>query len=533
MSSAAKAFSVKEKELSPHDVVVVGGGPVGMWLAAELHRGGIRPVVLERRAERPPHSKALTIYPRTLEQFAMRGIADRWTAEGMPVPSSHYAILTNRLDLSFLDTRFPYTLFLPQRRTEELLAAHLAELGVPVLREHTVTGLRQDADGVDLDVVTPDGTASLRAAYVVGCDGASSVVRRAAGIEWAGEPSAWTTILGDTELTDPPQGRALTLTRPGGSIYMVNLGGDRWRIAPIDHATLGDPVGKPVTFSDLRASTLRLAGTDFGMRETPDTWLSRVGDETRHAAAYQAGRVLLAGDAAHVHYPAGGQGLNLGLQDAANLGWKLAAAVRGRIPEEILKTYSTERMPVALDVIADSRAQCALFANPTPAGIALRDRFNDLLGAHESLRRDLALRLSGLVIRYDGQVGGAAPAGGWRMPDLDLRGAPAPSVFGLLRSARFVLLVISSPGDAAMAVPGPIRPEMVAGYGDHLDVVTAELVGDHPDWAGFAALLIRPDGYVAWSLRRDTPAPVAPPLAAWLGDPCDAGLLAGSAGEPG
>src|ERR1700743_3637269 len=170
VSSAAKALSVKEKGLSPHDVVVVGGGPVGMWLAAELHRGGIRRVVLERRAERPPHSKALTIYPRTLEQFAMRGIADRWTAEAMPVPSSHYAILTNRLDLSFLDTRFPYTLFLPPRRTEGLLAAHLAELGVPVLREHTVTGLRQDAAGVELDVVTPDGTASLRAAYVVGCD---------------------------------------------------------------------------------------------------------------------------------------------------------------------------------------------------------------------------------------------------------------------------------------------------------------------------------------------------------------------------
>ena len=375
----------------------------------------------------------------------MRGIADRWTAEGMPVPSSHYAILTNRLDLSSLDTRFPYTLFLPQRRTEELLAAHLAELGVPVLREHTVTGLRQDAAGVDLDVVTPDGTASLRAAYVVGCDGASSMVRRAAGLEWAGEPSAWTTILGDTELTDPPQGRALTLTRPGGSIYMVNLGGDRWRIAPVDHATLGDPVGNPVTFSDLRASTLRLAGTDSGMRETPDTWLSRVGDEARHAAAYQAGRVLLAGDAAHVHYPAGGQGLNLGLQDAANLGWKLAAAVRGRIPEEILKHIPPNVCRLLWTSSADSRVQCALFANPTPAGIALRDRFNDLLGAHESLRRDLALRLSGLVIRYDGQVGDVTTAEGLWRPDLDLRGAPALSVFGLLRSARFVLLVVIPP----------------------------------------------------------------------------------------
>jgi 2-polyprenyl-6-methoxyphenol hydroxylase-like FAD-dependent oxidoreductase len=484
-----------------------------MWLAAELHRGGIRPVVLERRSARPPHSKALTIYPRTLEQFAMRGIAGRWTAEGMPVPSSHYAILTNRLDLSFLDTRFPYTLFLPQRRTEELLAGHLAELGVPVLREHTVTGLRQDADGVDLDVTTPAGTRRLRAAYVVGCDGANSTVRQAAGIGWAGEPTTWTTILGDTELTDPPHGRALTLNRPGGSIYMVDLGGGRWRVAPIDHATLADPVSKPVTFSDLRASTLRLAGTDFGMRETPDTWLSRVGDEARHAPAYQDGRVLLAGDAAHIHFPAGGQGLNLGLQDAANLGWKLAAAIRGRSPAGILKTYSAERVPVALDVIADSHAQCALFANPTPAGIALRERFNDLLGAHESLRRDLALRLSGLAIRY-GQAGDGTPGAGWRVPDLDLRDGPAPSIFGLLRSARFVLLVLAPTEDEA-----PGGRKMAAGYRDRLDVVTAELAGDHPDWAGFRALLIRPDGYVAWSLRRGRPGPVAPPLAEWLGEP--------------
>jgi 3-(3-hydroxy-phenyl)propionate hydroxylase len=257
------------------------------------------------------------------------------------------------------------------------------------------------------------------------------------------------------------------------------------------------------------------------MRETPDTWLSRVGDEARNAAAYQDGRVLLAGDAAHVHFPAGGQGLNLGLQDAANLGWKLAATIRGRVPAEILNTYSAERIPVALDVIADSRAQCALFANPTRAGIALRDRFNDLLGAHESLRRELALRLSGLAIRYDGKVGGVVPGGGCRIPDLDLRGAPAPSVFGLLRSARFVLLVISSRGDAAFAGSDLVRPEMVAGYRDHLDVVTAELVGDHPDWASFGALLIRPDGYVAWSFRRDTTAPIAPALAAWLGDPRD------------
>ena len=480
-----------------YDVAVVGGGPVGMWLAAELHRGGVRPVVLERRARRPPYSKALTIYPRTVEQFAMRGLVDRWLAEGTPVPSSHFALLKNRLDFSFLPTRYPFTLFLPQRRTEELLEEHLAELGVPYLRRHAVTGLRPDENGVDLDVETPAGATTLRAAYAVGCDGATSVVRAAAGIDFAGTPDTWRTILGDVELADPPQAPALSLNEPGGSMYMIAIGGGRYRVAPIDHATLGDPVDAPVTFGELRASTLRLAGTDFGMRETPDMWLSRVGNAARQAACYRAGRVLLAGDAAHIHYPAGGQGLNLGLQDATNLAWKLAAEIRGWAPPGLLDSYHAERYPVGLEVIDDSLAQCALIANPSREGIALRDRFNAILGAHPSLGRELAVRLSGLAIRYPA----AGPAAGQRVPDLDLRGAPAATVFGLLHPAKFVLLNLGS----AAAAP--------AGFAGRLDVVTAELAGDHPDWAGVRAMLIRPDGYLAWAAVADD----EPPLASWLG----------------
>jgi 2-polyprenyl-6-methoxyphenol hydroxylase-like FAD-dependent oxidoreductase len=481
------------------DVAVVGGGPVGMWLAAELHRGGVRPVVLERRAERPPYSKALTIYPRTVEQFAMRGLVDRWLAEGTPVPSSHFALLKNRLDFSFLDSRYPYTLFLPQRRTEELLEEHLAELGVPYLRQRAVTGLRQDDAGVDLDVDSPRGTEVVRAAYVAGCDGAASVVRADAGIDFAGTPDTWRTILGDVELTDPPQAPTLSLNQPGGSMYGVAIGGGRYRLAAIDHTTLYDPVDKPVTFEDLRASVLRLAGTDFGMRETPDAWLSRVGNATRQAACYRAGRVLLAGDAAHIHYPAGGQGLNLGLQDATNLAWKLAAEIRGGAPPGLLDSYHAERYPVGLDVIDDSLAQCGLIANPSREGIALRDRFNAILGAHPSLGRELAVRLSGLAIRYPA----AAQVAGQRVPDLDLRGAPAATIFGLLHSAKFVLLNLGS----ASAAP--------AGFAGRLDVVTAELAGEHPEWAGVRAMLIRPDGYIAWASHADD----APPLAAWLGDP--------------
>jgi 2-polyprenyl-6-methoxyphenol hydroxylase-like FAD-dependent oxidoreductase len=508
-------------DTNDYDVAVVGGGPVGMWLAAELHRAGVRPVVLERRRERPPHSKAMTIYPRTLEEFALRGLADRWLAEGRPVPSSHFALLKNRLDFAFLDaeTRYPYTLFLPQRRTEELLEEHLAELGVPYRRGHAVTGQRQSEAGVELDVQTPDGRAVLRAAYLVGCDGAKSAVRAAAGIDFEGTPDTWQTVLGDIELTDPPEAPALTLDQPGGALYLVAIGGGRHRVAVIDHATLFAPAGGPVTFEELRASTLRVAGTDFGMRETPDAWLSRVGNATRQAARYRAGRVLLAGDAAHIHYPAGGQGLNLGLQDATNLAWKLAAEIRGWAPPGLLDGYHDERYPVGLDVIDDSLAQCGLIANPSREGIALRDRFNRILGAQPAVCQDLALRLSGLAIRYpaDGAMAGR------RVPDLDLRDAPAATVFGLLHSGKFVLLSLGSPADAPATVPANAPANAPAdapadapsGYADRLDLVTARLAAHHPNWSALRVLLIRPDGYLAWA----TTAADAPPLNTWLGPP--------------
>jgi 2-polyprenyl-6-methoxyphenol hydroxylase-like FAD-dependent oxidoreductase len=492
-------MSTPARPASPgsYDVAVVGGGPVGMWLAAELHRGGVRPVVLERHAKRPTHSKALTIYPRTIEQFAMRGIADRWLAEGTPVPSTHFAILRNRLDMSFLDTRHPYTLFLPQRRTEELLEEHLAELGVPYLTEHIVTGMRQDEKGVDLDVDSPRGPAGFRAAYVVGCDGARSVIRAAAGIDFAGTPDTWRTIMGDVELTSPPQAPALTINQPGGSLYMVALGGGRYRLATVDHATMYSLSEGPVPFEELRASALRIAETDFGMRETADAWLSRVGNATRQAVCYRAGRVLLAGDAAHIHYPAGGQGLNLGLQDAGNLAWKLAAEIRGWAPPGLLDTYHAERYPVGLDVIDSSLAQCGLFANASREGIALRDQFNAILGTDPALCRELAIRLSGIAIRYPA----TGHMEGQRVPDLDLRGAPAATIFGLLHPAKFLLLTQGTAVDAP------------AGYRDRLDIVTAELTADRPEWAGVRSMLIRPDGYIAWATDADDP----PPFAGWLG----------------
>jgi len=495
-----------------YDVVVVGGGPVGMWLAAELSRAGVSVVVLEKRAERPPQSKALTVYPRTVEMLAMRGLADRFLAEGSPVPSSHFAILSNRLDFSFLDTRYPFTLFLPQRRTEELLNDHLDELGVPLLRSHEVTGVRQHATGVEVDVATPSGPAIIAAAYVVGCDGAGSAVRQAADLEFAGTPSSWYSILGDIELADPPAGRALTMCPPGGALYMVALGGDRWRIAVIEHATMSALPTDPVTFADLRASTLRLAGTDFGMRQTPDAWLSRVGNETRQVTDYRRGRVFLAGDAAHVHFPAGGQGLNLGLQDAFNLAWKLAAELHGWAPSWLLDSYQAERAPVGLDVIEDSLAQCGLIASPSREGVALRDRFNRILGENEALCRSLAVRLSGLGVAYPATgpaAPGQSPLAGQRVPDLPLRGALPASVYELLKQGTFVLLTLSR--QAQQPHPGDLQK-----YAGRLTVAAGGLADGRRDWAGPHALLIRPDGYVAWAPDEAEPV-AAPPLSAWLG----------------
>jgi 2-polyprenyl-6-methoxyphenol hydroxylase-like FAD-dependent oxidoreductase len=454
-----------------------------MWLAAELHRAGVTVVVLEKRAERAPQSKALTVYPRTVE-----------------------------MDFSFLDTRYPFTLFLPQRRTEELLSDHLGELGVPLLPSHEVTGVRQYAAAVEVDVVAPSGPATITAAYVVGCDGAGSAVRQAAGIEFVGTPSSWYSVLGDVELGEPPAGRALTVSPPGGSLYMVALGGGRWRIAVIDHAAMSVPPSGPVTFAELRASALRLAGTDFGMRETPDSWLSRVGNETRQVTDYRRGRVFLAGDAAHIHFPAGGQGLNLGLQDASNLAWKLAAELRGWAPAWLLDTYQVERAPVGLDVIEDSLAQCGLFASPGREGVALRDRFNRILGENEALCRSLAVRLSGLGIAYPATVPagpGQSPLAGHRVPDLPLRCAPASSVYRLLNEAMFVLLTPAR--QARQPYPGDIRK-----YAGRLAVVAGELADVRPDWAGLRALLIRPDGYVAWALHESEP-PAEAPLSTWLG----------------
>jgi 2-polyprenyl-6-methoxyphenol hydroxylase-like FAD-dependent oxidoreductase len=493
--------------LPEHEVIIAGAGPVGLWLAAELKIAGIDVVVLEREAERVPHSKALAVYPRTLELFAMRGLVERWLAEGTPVSSSHFALLHTRLDFSSLDSRYPFTLFFPQLRTEELLEEHALSLGVPLLREHSVTSASQDDEGVTVTVETRRGLAAFRAQYVVGCEGGSSPVRKSAGIELVGSPATLHCIMGDVEVSEPPDVPTITLNGDTGAMFMVRLGESLFRVAPFDPVGMQHARTEEPTLAELRACVRRVAGTDFGMHTA--RWLTRYGNATLQASRYHSGRLLLAGDAAHLFFPLGGQGLNLGLQDATNLAWKLAATVRGCAPQRLLESYYEERHPVGAEVVDDTLAQTALVSNSTREARALRKRFDGILSRHASLNRELAIRLSGLGAAYPTVGASEHRLTGQRVPDLELVGAPMPSVFGLLRTARFVLLDLT--GSKMQVAPADARA-------DRLDVAVGRLADERPEWASVKAVLIRPDGYVAWAADQldDGGEHVRSPLARWL-----------------
>src|SRR5262245_17007787 len=446
------------------EVVVAGGGPVGCWLAAELKTAGVDVVVLERLAEPDAHSKALTVLPRTLELFAMRGIAGRWLETGVPVPSSHFALMNTRLDFSSLETRFPYVLFFPQAQTTALLEERTLELGVPLLREHTVTAASQDDGGVTVTAETPSGVATFRALYAVGCEGGSSPIRKCAGIELVGSGSNLHFVLGDVVVDDPPDLPTVTMNVDAGAFFMVRLGENVFRMAPFDLATMHDARDEQPPLDELRAPVMRVSGTDYGLHT--GLWITRYGNAALIANRYREKRLLLAGDSAHLFPPLGGQGLNLGLQDATNLAWKLAAVVRGWAPDELLGTYESERRPDGVEVIDDKLAQMELVGNATREGRALRKRFEAILGTHPAVNRELALRLSGLATAYGCDTSDDHPLVGRRVPDLDLEEAPAPNIFGLLTTGNFLFL------DLAGGEPS-------AETADRLEVVTAR-VADRP-----------------------------------------------------
>ncbi|RPF24851.1 FAD-dependent monooxygenase [Streptomyces sp. TLI_185] len=475
------------------DVVIAGAGPTGLMLACELRLANVDVVVVERLAERTGESRAGGIHSRTLEVLDQRGILDRFLAAGELQPVGHFSGLYLEFDES--ESRHAYPLMILQSDIERLLEEWAAELGVRVRRSSEVSGIHQDEAGVTVELRTQEAApATLRARYLVGCDGGRSTVRKLAGIDFPGTEATMTALIGDVELPDLPEDYVWVRRCTGGDYSAIAFEPGWYRVIASEYDHVADR-DAPATFEQLRESLVRLAGTDFGMHSP--RWVSRFNDAARQAAQYRAGRVLLAGDAAHIHFPAGGQGLNMGVQDAVNLGWKLASVVRGQAPESLLDSYHAERHPVGERVLHNTRAQSAL-ARPGAQTDALREVFGSLL-VFDDVNRHLCGMLTALDIRYP--VDGDHPLAGRRVPDADLKTPDgATRVHELLHAARPVLLDLRGSAEvAAVAKAWADRVDLVEGRSED-DRWAVPAVGEIP---APAALLIRPDGHVAWAAAAD------------------------------
>jgi 2-polyprenyl-6-methoxyphenol hydroxylase-like FAD-dependent oxidoreductase len=495
--------------MTEHAVVIAGGGPTGLMLAGELALAKIDVAIVERRASQDlPGSRAGGLHARTIEVLDQRGIAERFLAEGKKAQVAGFA--ATKFDLRDFPTRHPYGLGLWQNHIERILAAWVGELPVTFYRGREVTGFAQDEAGVDIAVV--DGR-RLRAEYLVGCDGGRSLIRKAAGIAFPGWDPTTSALLAEVEMTEePPLGIRRTpsgMHALGKVEYEIEEGEVVYRKGGTVGVMLTESrigAGEP-TLRDLSEGLIAVYGTDYGIHSP--TWMTRFTDMTRQAATYRSGRVLLAGDAAHVHSPVGGQGLNMGVQDAVNLGWKLAQVVKGTSPEGLLDTYHAERHPVAARVLRDTMAQVALM-RPDDRTEAVRDVVSELLSMEEPRKR-FAARMSGLDIHYD--IGDGHPLIGRRMPDLDLVIASGPlRVYNLLHDARPVLLNFGEPGGIAI---GPWADRVRSLDAKYDGAWELPAVGEVP---APTAVLIRPDGYVAW-VGDLTRLGLADSLTTWFGTP--------------
>lgn len=476
--------------MTEHAVVIAGGGPTGLMLAGELALAGVDVAIIERRPDQQlAGSRAGGLSSRTLEVFDQRGIVDRFLAEGQKAQVAGFAAM--RLDIGDFPTRHNYGLALRQKHIERILAGWVSELAVPIYRGRELTYFAQDDTGVTVEL---SNGPSLRASYLVGCDGGSSLVRKAAGIEFRGWDATTSSILAEAEMTEePPLGihrTALGIHAFGREKYEIRDGKVVFaKEGPIGVMVTEKNVGATTepTLRDLSEALVAACGTDYGIHSP--TWISRFTDMSRQAAAYRKGRVLLAGDAAHVHSPVGGQGLNTGVQDAVNLGWKLAQVVKGTSPEGLLDTYHVERHPVAARVLRTTMAQVALQRTDDRTE-ALREIVLEILGMEEPRKR-VAAEMSGLGIRYD--LGEGHPLVGRRMPDLDLVTPDGPMrTFTLLQNARPVLLNLGALGSCDV-MPWSDRIKLVyAKYDGPWELPALGLV------SAPTAVLIRPDGYVAW-----------------------------------
>lgn len=494
--------------MQTHDVVIAGGGPAGMMLAAELALADVDVVLIERR---PDHalagSRAGGLHARTIEILDQRGVADRFLAEGKPAQAAMLGATV--LDMRDVPTRHPYALGIWQNAIERIMAGWVAELPVDLRYATEVGGFAQDEDGVDVHLA---GGGALRARYLVGCDGGRSLIRRQAGIDFPGLDATRSNLIAEVEMAEAPE---LGIRHDAAGIH--SLGRVEYEIVDgeivyPDHGPVRVLISErelggheEPTLEELRAALVAVYGTDFGVHSP--AWISRFTDATRQAAAYRDRRVLLAGDAAHIHYPAGGQGISLGVQDAVNLGWKLAQVVAGTSPDALLDTYHAERHPVGARAIRHTIAQAALQRRDERMA-PLVDLVSELAAMDEP-RAHVAGLISGLDIRYD--LGDGHPLLGRRMPDLDLRGAGGPSrVSELLHDARPLLLDLA--GDDAVD-PGP--------WADRVRLVRAGCDGpwELPVLGAVtapAAVLVRPDGYVAW-VGEGAADGLTEALATWFG----------------
>lgn len=499
--------------LGGHAVVIVGGGPTGLMLAGELALARIDVAVVERRPNQNlTGSRAGGLQSRSLEILDQRGIVDRFLTAGQVAQVHGFA--QGKLDVSDLPTRHNYGLALWQKHTERILADWVRELGVKTYRECDVTGFTHDDSGVDVELA--DG-ARLRSQYLIGCDGGRSLIRKAAGIDFPGWDATTSAIIAEVEVTEEPKlgihrdekgthafGREDYEIR-NGEVVFLNRGPVRVMVTEQHPGATGEP-----TLHELREALIAVWGTDYGVHSP--TWISRFTDMTRQAASYRKGRVFLAGDAAHVHSPVGGQGLNTGVQDAVNLGWKLAQVVKGVSPDRLLDTYHAERHPVAARVLRNTMAQVALLRTDART-IALREITSELLSMDEPRQRFGAM-MAGLDVHYD--LGTGHPLLGRRMPDLDLMTVDGPvRVFTLLHAARPLLLNLGEVGGVDIT-PWADRVRLVEAAYDGTWELPAVGAVTAP-----SAVLVRPDGHVAW-VGDGTPGGLTDALTTWFGAPATA-----------
>jgi len=485
--------------MTEHAVVIVGAGPTGLMLAGELALAGVDVAIVERRANQDLiGSRAGGLHARTIEILDQRGIADRFLSQGRVAQVARFASIP--LDIGDFPTRHNYGLGLWQKHIERILAGWVGELAVPIYRRRQVMGFSQDHTGVDVELA--DGQ-SLRASYLVGCDGGRSLVRKAAGIEFPGWDPTTSNLIAEVELAQEPE---WGIRHDVHGIHSLSRSEDGLVRVLVTEQHVDRP-GEP-TLGDLSEALVAVYGTDYGIHSP--IWISRFTDMARQAASYRSGRVLLAGDAAHVHHPAGGQGLNTGVQDAVNLGWKLAQVVKGTSPASLLDSYHAERHPVAARVLRNTMAHIAILRRSDDRAKALVETIAELLSMDEPRKR-FAGMMSGLDIRYD--FGEGHPLLGRRTPDLDVVTANGPRrLFTLLHDARPLYLNFGEPGDLDISLWADRVQQIDARYAGPWELPVVGAV------TAPTAVVIRPDGYVAWVGGR-TQLGLADALTTWFGPP--------------